>query len=79
MADPQVIQQTQTTIPDYAQPYVERMLGQAEAYTLKNLTPQQYQYARFASPDLLTNQAYNTLSGMTPAPLADQSLQTYIT
>ena len=27
MADPQVIQQTQTTIPDYAAPWVENMLG----------------------------------------------------
>jgi hypothetical protein len=30
MADPQVIQQTQTTIPDYARQYVENMLGMAQ-------------------------------------------------
>lgn len=31
MADPQIIQQTQTTIPDYAQRYVEDLLGQGAA------------------------------------------------
>jgi len=30
MAEPQIIQQTQTTIPDYAKDYVARMLGMAE-------------------------------------------------
>jgi hypothetical protein len=35
MADPQVIQQTQTTIPDYARPYVENMLGMAEGSIFK--------------------------------------------
>jgi hypothetical protein len=33
--EPQVIQQTQTTIPDYAQPYVENMLGQAQGSIFK--------------------------------------------
>lgn len=31
MADPQVIQQTQTTIPDYARRYVENLLGAGES------------------------------------------------
>jgi len=75
MADPQVIQQTQTTIPDYARPYVERMLGQAEAYTLNNLNPQLYPYARFASPDVLSQQAYNTIQNMGLGAEAGNSLQ----
>jgi hypothetical protein len=75
MADPQVIQQTQTTIPDYAQPYVERMLGKAEAYTLSNLVPQTYPFARFANADVLSQQAYNTLQNMGLGAEAGNTLQ----
>ena len=35
MADPQIIQQTQTTIPDYAKRYVEDLLGQGAASIYK--------------------------------------------
>lgn len=39
MAEPQVIQQTQTTIPDYARPYVENMLGTGASLVYNYINP----------------------------------------
>jgi len=49
MADPQVIQQTQTTIPDYARPYVENLLGAAQGTA--------FQYQRNADGTVKTDAA----------------------
>lgn len=46
MADPQQITQTTTSIPDYAKPYVEKMLGKLDAATGTPYTP--YSGARMA-------------------------------
>ena len=73
MADPQVIQQTQTTIPDYARPYVERMLGRAETAT--NQPYQYYPGQRFANVDPLTQQAYNSVANMGLGAQAGNSLE----
>jgi len=74
-AEPQIIQQTQTSIPDYAEPYVSRMLGKAESYTLNNLIPQLYPNTRFANTDVLSQQAYNTLQNMGLGAEAGNTLQ----
>jgi hypothetical protein len=73
MADPQVIQQTQTTIPDYARPYVETMLGRAQAATLDQ-PYQYYQGQRFANVDPLSQQAYNAVGTMGLGAQAGNSL-----
>ena len=55
----QTINQTQTTIPDYAKPYVEDLLGQAQAYTDPNARPyMQYMGDRVAQFTPLQQQAY---------------------
>lgn len=86
MADPQpqVIQQTQTTIPAYAEPYVTSMLGMAQG-AIFNVDETGkptgikdsplYPYARFANPDVLSQQAYNTLQNMGLGAEAGNSLQ----
>ena len=55
MADPQQITQTTTSIPDYARPYVEKMLGKMEAATGTAYTP--YKGARMADFTDLQNKA----------------------
>ena len=55
MADPQQIVQTQTSIPDYAKPYVEKMLGKMEAATGTPYQP--YTGARMADFTDLQNKA----------------------
>ena len=71
MADPvvQQIQQSQTTIPDYAKPYVETLLGQAQALTDLEYNPyMQYQGDRVAQFSPLQQQAYENAALLTSAP-----------
>jgi hypothetical protein len=56
---------TQTTIPEYAKPYVERMLGKAEAFTE---TPYQaYGGQRIAEFSPLQQRAFQTAANLGPA------------
>jgi hypothetical protein len=71
MAEPQIsqISQTQTTIPDYARPYVEDLLGQAQAVTDVNQNPyMQYMGDRVAQFTPLQQQAYQNAGLMQTAP-----------
>lgn len=71
MADPvvQTLNQTQTTIPDYARPYVEDLLGQAQAYTDPNARPyMQYMGDRVAQFTPLQQQSYENAALMQTAP-----------
>lgn len=71
MADPQISQitQSQTTIPDYARPYVETLLGQAGALTDLEYNPyMQYQGDRIAQFSPLQRQSYENAALMTSAP-----------
>ena len=67
MADPQISQitQSQTTIPDYARPYVENLLGQAQAYTDPSQNPyQQYMGERQAQFSPLQQMSYDNAALM---------------
>ena len=56
---------SQTTIPEYAQPYVERLMGKAEAVTDVNKNPyQQYQGQRVAGFTPMQQQAYDAINNM---------------
>jgi len=71
MADPvlQQIQQTQTTIPDYAKPYVEELLGNAQGLTDINQNPyMQYMGDRVAQFTPLQQQSYQNAALMQTAP-----------
>ena len=71
MADPQISQitQTQTSIPDYAKPYVENLLGQAQAYTDPTQSPyQQYMGERQAQFSPLQQFSYDNAALMQGAP-----------
>ena len=71
MADPQISQitQTQTSIPDYAKPYVENLLGQAQAYTDPTQNPyQQYMGERQAQFSPLQQFSYDNAALMQGAP-----------
>lgn len=71
MADPvlQQIQQTQTTIPDYARPYVEELLGNAQGLTDINQNPyMQYMGDRVAQFTPLQQQSYQNAALMQTAP-----------
>lgn len=71
MADPTVqqIQQTQTTIPDYARPYVEELLGSAQGLTDINQNPyMQYMGDRVAQFTPLQQQSYENAALMQTAP-----------
>jgi hypothetical protein len=57
--------QTQTSIPEYARPYVERMLGKAEATT--NAPYQAYGGQRVAGFTDLQNQAFKGAENLGPA------------
>ena len=57
--------QTQTTIPEYAKPYVERMLGKAEAAT--SAPYQKYEYNRVAEFTPLQQQAFQGAANLGPA------------
>ena len=62
---------TTTSIPEYAQPYVERMLGKAEAVTDKPY--QQYAGERVAGFTPLQQQAQTDIAGMQTAPQLGQA------
>jgi hypothetical protein len=71
MADPtvQTINQTQTTIPDYAKPYVEELLGNAQGLTDINQNPyMQYMGERVAQFSPLQQQSYQNAALMQTAP-----------
>ena len=71
MADPQISQitQTQTSIPDYAKPYVENLLGQAQAYTDPTQNPyQQYMGERQAQFAPLQQLSYDNAAMMQGSP-----------
>jgi len=71
MADPQVqqITQSQTTIPDYAKPYVENLLGQTAALTDLSYNPyMQYQGERQAQFSPLQQQSFENAALMQAAP-----------
>jgi hypothetical protein len=71
MADPtlQQIQQTTTTIPDYAKPYVEDLLGSAQGLTDINQNPyMQYMRDRQAQFTPLQQQSYENAALMQTAP-----------
>lgn len=71
MADPQIsqISQTQTTIPDYAKPYVEELLGNAQGLTDINQNPyMQYMGDRVAQFTPLQQQSYENAALMQTAP-----------
>jgi hypothetical protein len=71
MAEPQIsqISSSQTTIPDYAKPYVQKLLGQAQAVTDTTQNPyMQYMGERVAQFTPLQQQAYEGAQGMQVAP-----------
>ena len=71
MAEPQISQitQSQTTIPDYAKPYVENLLGQAQSYTDPYQNPyMQYMGERQAQFSPLQQQSYDNAAMMRAAP-----------
>jgi len=71
MADPQISQitQTQTSIPDYAKPFVENLLGQAQSYTDPYQNPyMQYMGERQAQFSPLQQMSYDNAAMMRAAP-----------
>lgn len=69
MADPTQTNITQTSIPDYAKPYVESMLGQGQALTDLNQNPyMQYQGDRVAQFTPMQQQAFQNMGAMQTAP-----------
>jgi len=56
---------TQTTIPEYAKPYVEKMLGKTEALT--NAPYQAYQGERIAGFTPMQQQAQQSMANLQPA------------
>ena len=71
MAEPQIsqIQSSQTTIPDYAKPFVEDLLGQAQAVTNTSQNPyMQYMGERVAQFTPMQQQAFEGAQGMQVAP-----------
>ena len=64
-SQPRETVQTQTTIPEYARPYVERMLGKAEATT--NAPYQAYGGQRVAEFSPLQQQAFQGAANLGPA------------
>ena len=69
MADPIQQNVSQTSIPEYAKPYVENLLGQAAAVTDTSTNPyMQYQGDRVAQFSPLQNQSYENAALMQTAP-----------
>jgi len=73
MAEPQVslqtLNQTQTSIPEYARPYVEDLLGQAQAVTDTSQNPyMQYMGDRVAQFTPMQQQAFQNAGLMQTAP-----------
>ena len=76
MAEPQIsqISSSQTTIPDYAKPYVQNLLGQAQAVTNTTQNPyMQYMGERVAQFTPLQQQAFEGAQGMQAAPQLQQA------
>jgi hypothetical protein len=76
MAEPQIsqISSTQTSIPDYAKPYVQNLLGQAQAVTNTTQNPyMQYMGERVAQFTPMQQQAYEGAQGMQVAPQMQQA------
>jgi len=68
MAEPTQTQITQTSIPDYAKPYVEKLLGKSEALTE---TPYQtYDANRIAGFTPMQQQAFQSAQGMQTSGLS---------
>jgi len=66
----------QTSIPSYAQPYVENMLGQTAALTDINQNPyQQYSGQRLAGFTPLQSQAFERIANQQVAPQIGQATQ----
>jgi hypothetical protein len=61
---------TQTSIPEYARPYVERMLGKAEAYAETPYQP--YQGERIAGFTPMQQQAFQGIQNLQTAPQLQQ-------
>lgn len=69
MAEPQIQQLTQTSIPDYAKPYVETLLGQAADLTDLKYNPyMQYQGDRTAQFSPLQQMSYENAALMQTSP-----------
>jgi hypothetical protein len=65
---------TNTSIPEYARPYVERMLGKSEALTDINQNPYQtYGGQRIADFSPLQQSAFQNVAGMQTAPQLGQA------
>jgi len=65
---------TNTNLPAYAQPYVEKLFGQAGALTDINQNPyQQYGGQRVADFAPMQQQAFNTIGGMQVSPQTQQA------
>lgn len=64
---------TQTSIPDYAKPYVEKMLGRAQ--TLSEQPYQPYQGQRIAGFDPMQLQAQQAVANLGPAQQLGQATQ----
>jgi hypothetical protein len=65
---------TQTSIPEYARPYVERMLGKTEALTDINQNPYQtYEGQRIAEFSPMQQQAFSNVRNMQTAPQLGQA------
>jgi len=65
---------TQTSIPEYAQPYAEKLMGQAQALTDINQNPyQQYKGERVAGFTPLQQQAQTDIGNMQTAPQLGQA------
>jgi len=68
MADPTQVNYTNTSIPDYAKPFVENMLGQTQAVTDINQYPyQSYEGQRVAQFTPMQQQSYQGAETMAPA------------
>lgn len=65
---------TQSNIPEWARPYGEKLLGQAQALTDINQNPyQQYQGQRIAGFNPLQQQAFQNVSNMQVSPQTGQA------
>lgn len=74
MADPTQTNITQTSIPDYAKPFVESMLGQGQALTDVNRSPyMQYMGDRIAQFNPLQQQSFLGAKNMQTAPQLGQA------
>jgi hypothetical protein len=68
MADPTAVNYTSTSIPDYAKPFVQNMLGQTQALTDINQYPyQSYEGQRVAQWTPMQQQSFQGAETMAPA------------